>query len=172
MSALCRKPVACIFRWLNSICMKILFVCLGNICRSPLGQGILEVKVREHGLDWQVDSAGTGSWHVGERPDPRSIDIARKYGIDLTTQRARQFTAADFDRFDLILAMDTNNKRDILRLAKTEEHRAKVHMAMDFTYPGQSMNVPDPYWNDDGFEHVYQMLDGSIDQLIQNHGVK
>ncbi len=149
--------------------MKVLFVCLGNICRSPLAQGILEVRAREQGLDWQVDSAGTGSWHVGERPDPRSIDIARKYGIDITQQRARQFSPNDFDRFDLILAMDLQNKRDILRLATSKDHQAKVRLALDFLHPGADVSVPDPYWNDDGFDFVYKQLNDSITKLIQNH---
>ncbi len=149
--------------------MNVLFVCLGNICRSPLAQGILEARIKEAGLDWFVDSAGTGSWHVGERPDPRSIDIARQYGIDITAQRARQFSPNDFDRFDLILAMDLQNKRDILRLATSDAHRAKVRLALDFLHPGADMSVPDPYWNDKGFEFVYQQLDSSIAMLIQNH---
>ncbi|MCB0619215.1 MAG: low molecular weight phosphotyrosine protein phosphatase, partial [Saprospiraceae bacterium] len=88
--------------------MKILMVCLGNICRSPLAEGILKEKIKENGLPWEVDSAGTGSWHVGEPPDPRSVAVARAHGIDILDQRARQFRPADFRQFDLIFAMDAS----------------------------------------------------------------
>ncbi len=111
-------------------------VCLGNICRSPLAEGILKEKIRERGLDWQVDSAGTGGWHAGEQPDPRSIQTARRHGIDLTDQRARQFRPADLEQFDLILAMDASNRSDILRSAGNEAQRSKVEMIMNFLYPG------------------------------------
>lgn len=147
--------------------MKILMVCLGNICRSPLAEGILKHKIKERGLDWTVDSAGTGSWHVGERPDPRSIAMARKKGIDISDQRARKFTVADFDRYDLILVMDSSNYQDVLRLAKTEEHRKKVELIMNFAAPGRNKNVPDPYWDDNGFEQVFDMLEEACEALIQ-----
>lgn len=147
--------------------MRVLMVCLGNICRSPLAEGILKHKVRETGLDWAVDSAGTGSWHSGELPDRRSILVARKYGIDITDQRARQFQAADFERFDLILVMDTQNRRDVLRQAQQEGHRSKVQLILDYLYPGQDRNVPDPYYDDDGFEAVFRMLDAACDKLLE-----
>ena len=147
--------------------MNILMVCLGNICRSPLAEGIMKKKVREHKLDWRIDSAGTGSWHIGHLPDPRSIEVARKYGIDITDQRARQFKPHDFDRFDLILPMDTSNYRDVLRHALTKEHEEKVQMIMNFLYPGKNQSVPDPYWNDDGFEQVYRMLDEACDKVVE-----
>lgn len=142
-------------------------VCLGNICRSPLAEGILKHKVRQNELDWTVDSAGTGFWHTGELPDRRSIAVARKYGIDITDQRARQFQPADFERFDRILVMDTQNRRDVLRHAQHDEHRAKVHLILDFIYPGQDRNVPDPYYDDDGFEAVFRMLDTACDKLLE-----
>ncbi len=147
--------------------MRILMVCLGNICRSPLAEGILKHKVRQNGLDWTVDSAGTGSWHAGELPDRRSISVARKYGVDITDQRARQFQVADFDRFDQILVMDTQNQRDVLRLAEHDEHRAKVQLILDFIYPGQDRSVPDPYYDDNGFEEVFGMLDAACDKLLK-----
>ena len=147
--------------------MRILMVCLGNICRSPLAEGILKHKVRQTGLDWTVDSAGTGSWHAGELPDRRSIAVARKYGVDITDQRARQFQAADFDRFDQILVMDTQNQRDVLRQAQHDEHRAKVQLILDFIYPGQDRSVPDPYYDDNGFEEVFGMLDAACDKLLK-----
>ncbi len=148
--------------------MKILCVCLGNICRSPLAEGILKQKIKLHGLDWTVDSAGTGSWHIGESPDPRSIQVARKHGIDITDQRARQFSTSDFDRFDLILAMDLSNLRDILSKARTEKDRSKVHLILDFIYPGKNKSVPDPYWDDDGFEFVFQLLDKACEGVVKH----
>ncbi|GAB4258637.1 MAG: low molecular weight protein-tyrosine-phosphatase [Saprospiraceae bacterium] len=148
--------------------MKILMVCLGNICRSPLAEGILRKKIEERGLDWEVDSAGTGSWHIGEKPDPRSILTARKHGIDITYQRARQLQPADLDRFDLILAMDQSNYRDIMRFAISDDQKSKVHLIMNFHRPGNNEAVPDPYWDDDGFEKVYRMLDEACDKLIEH----
>lgn len=150
--------------------MKILMVCLGNICRSPLAEGIMQRKIREHGLDWQVDSAGTGSWHVGNLPDHRSIATARKRGIDLTCQRARQLKPHDLDRFDLILAMDSQNYRDILRLATTDAQRKKVHLIMNFVTPDHNQAVPDPYWDDNGFENVFGMLEEACERVVQRFG--
>lgn len=149
--------------------MKILMVCLGNICRSPLAEGILQAKADAQGLPWEVDSAGTGAYHVGELPDPRSQAVARKYGLDISDQRARQFKAADLDRFDLIFAMDRSNYQNILRLAKTEEQRQKVKLILEFTGSGET-NVPDPYWDDNGFEHVYQLLDTACDRILDMVG--
>lgn len=148
--------------------MRILCVCLGNICRSPLAEGILKEKIKQYDLDWTVDSAGTGSWHIGERPDPRSIRVALQHGIDITDQRARQFKQSDFDRFDLILAMDGSNFRDILQKARSEEDRKKVHLILDFLFPGKHESVPDPYWDDDGFETVFQLLDKACDGVIKH----
>ena len=149
--------------------MKILFVCLGNICRSPLAEGILVHKVREKGLDWQIDSAGTGHWHVGSKPDSRSIDVANKNGVDITYQRARQFTVEDFKKYDLILVMDSSNYRDVMRMAGTDEDREKVELIMNFVYPDQNRAVPDPYWDDDGFDQVYRMLDLAADAIIEKY---
>ena len=144
-------------------------VCLGNICRSPLAEGILKNKIKEHGLSWSVDSAGTGAWHVGERPDRRSIAVARKNGIDITDQRARQFQPADLDGFDLILAMDSSNFRDISRLAISKEQEDKVELIMNFRTPGMNENVPDPYYSDNGFENVFQMLDEACDHILEKY---
>lgn len=148
--------------------MKVLMVCLGNICRSPLAEGILKDKVKSKSLDWLVDSAGTGAWHVGELPDHRSIKQAKENGIDITDQRARQFTADDFQAFDLILAMDSSNYQDILRQATTEEQKEKVKMIMNFDAPGRNENVPDPYWGNDGFGLVYDMLDRACEKIIES----
>ncbi|MFY0629319.1 MAG: low molecular weight phosphotyrosine protein phosphatase [Flavobacteriaceae bacterium] len=137
---------------------KILMVCLGNICRSPLAEGIMQSKVDSDEVF--VDSAGTAAYHVGELPDARSIEVARKYGIDLTNQRARKFTAKDFADFDLIYAMDHHNYQNILSLAKSKSEAKKVKMILNEVHLQQNLSVPDPYYGgDEGFENVYQMLD-------------
>ncbi|MCB0425551.1 MAG: low molecular weight phosphotyrosine protein phosphatase [Mangrovimonas sp.] len=133
-------------------------VCLGNICRSPLAEGILRSKVE--GKPILVDSAGTGNYHVGDPPDRRSIEIAKKYGLDISNLRGRQFTATDFDTFDLIYIMDESNYTNVLRLARTEEDKAKVRFILDEVYPGQKFNVPDPYHSEmHAFESLFRMLD-------------
>ena len=146
--------------------MKILMVCLGNICRSPLAEGILKNKVELEQLDWWVDSAGTGAYHVGEQPDPRSRAVAQKHGLNINTQRARQFTATDLEEFDFIFAMDQSNYRNILSLATTPRQREKVHLILEFTGATEH-NVPDPYWDDNGFEQVFQMLDKACSRLLK-----
>ncbi|MCL4110086.1 UNVERIFIED_CONTAM: hypothetical protein GTU68_057316 [Idotea baltica] len=115
--------------------------------------------------DWVVDSAGTSSYHIGERPDVRSIETARKYNIDISQQRARQFTHQDFEKFDLILAMDSSNYQNIMKLAKSESDKAKVKLVLNYAYPGQNMAVPDPYY-DGGFEKVYLLLDKAMDNIV------
>jgi len=145
-------------------------VCLGNICRSPLAEGILKTKISERGLDWKVDSSGTGSWHIGELPDRRSIAVARKYGIDITDQRARQFHPNDLSEFDLILAMDSSNYQNIVRHATSKEQEGKVELIMNFRTPGMNENVPDPYWDDNGFENVYHMLNEACDEILEKYG--
>lgn len=133
-------------------------VCLGNICRSPLAEGILKSKLSSE--SFVVDSAGTAGYHVGELPDGRSIEVARKYGIDITNQRSRKFTKADFDKFDMIFAMDQNNYADIVALSENEEQHEKVKMILNELYPDENRSVPDPYYGgDQGFENVYKMLD-------------
>ena len=145
--------------------MKVLMVCLGNICRSPLAEGILKHKAQKLGLNWQVDSAGTGDWHIGELPDHRSIAIAKKYSIDLTDQRARLFKRTDLDVFDLVLVMDKSNYQDILQFAKTDAQRQKVQLIMNFARPNSNEIVPDPYL-DNRFELVFQLLDEACDAVI------
>ena len=141
-------------------------VCLGNICRSPLAEGIMRQKVEEQGIDVEVDSAGTSNWHSGEGPDPRSVEIARKNGLDISYQRARQFEVEDFDRFDLILAMDQSNQSDLHSLASDDRDRQKVQLILDFCEDMRGKDVPDPYW-DGNFQRVYDMLDEACDQLIE-----
>jgi len=146
--------------------MRILMVCLGNICRSPLAEGIMKTKAAQAGLNWHIDSAGTGHWHAGELPDRRSIAVARQNGIDITDQRARQFIPEDLERFDLILAMDTRNHADILRHATTEAQRQKVRLMLDYSHPGAARSVPDPYYDDNGFQHVFELLDEACEQVL------
>jgi protein-tyrosine phosphatase len=149
--------------------MKILMVCLGNICRSPLAEGLMQHHIEQTGLDWTVDSAGTGGWHVGNSPDRRSVQVARLKGIDISRQRCRQFTRADFADFDRIYVMDMQNYRDVLRLAVSDADRAKVELILDVVYPGQQQEVPDPYYDDDGFEAVFEMLDKACAVIISQY---
>lgn len=140
--------------------MKILMVCLGNICRSPLAQGILEANAAAARKNVAVDSAATSNFHIGDKPDPRSISVAYQHDIDISAQRGRQFSVKDFDNFDIIFAMDSSNYTNIIDLAKSEAHRNKVRLIMNELEPGKNINVPDPYYGgDEGFESVYQMLD-------------
>lgn len=146
--------------------MKILMVCLGNICRSPLAEGILQAKANDQDLEWQVASAGTGAYHVGEAPDIRSQKVALAHGLDISAQRAQQFKRKDFESYDLVFAMDQSNYQNILALARNEQDRQKVHLILELS-KGKKEDVPDPYWNDNGFEHVYQLLDKASDSIIQ-----
>ena len=137
---------------------KILMVCLGNICRSPLAEGILRSKLPEK--DFIIDSVGTGNYHIGDPPDRRSIKIAKKYGLDISNLRGRQFSVKDFDVFDLIYVMDEINYQDVIKLARNEFDIVKVKFILNEIYPNQNYDVPDPYWgNDHSFETVYKMLD-------------
>jgi protein-tyrosine phosphatase len=149
--------------------MKILMVCLGNICRSPLAEGLMQHHVEQAGLDWTVDSAGTGSWHVGNPPDRRSVQVARMNHIDISRQRCRQFSRADFAFFDRIYVMDMQNYRDVLRLAVSDTDRAKVELILNVVYPGQQQEVPDPYYDDDGFDAVFKMLDKACAAIISQY---
>jgi len=151
--------------------VKILMVCLGNICRSPLAEGILASKLPKNFI---VDSAGTGSWHVGHSPDKRSIAVAQKNGLCIDGQKGRQFKTADFDEFDYIYVMDSSNYRDVIQLAKTPEHKNKVHLILNELFPDENVDVPDPYYGAvNGFDNVYQMLDGAAEiiakKLIEKH---
>ncbi|MDG2431782.1 low molecular weight protein-tyrosine-phosphatase [Flavobacterium sp.] len=152
--------------------VKILMVCLGNICRSPLAEGILASKLPKK--NFVVDSAGTGSWHVGRSPDARSIAVAKKNNLDISQQKGRQFQQADFDKFDYIYVMDQSNYDDVLALATSDEQRQKVKIILDELFPNENVDVPDPYYGmSNGFEMVYNMLDEACDviaqKLIANH---
>ncbi len=145
---------------------RVLMVCLGNICRSPLAEGILKSKVDPNKVF--VDSAGTGSWHIGSEPDRRSIAIAKRYGLDITDQRGRQFSEDDFENFDHIFAMDNSNFRDIISMAETDEDRQKVHLILEEIFPSENVDVPDPYHGgEQGFENVYQMLNEACEEIAK-----
>jgi protein-tyrosine phosphatase len=145
---------------------KVLMVCLGNICRSPLAEGILKSKVYLHKTF--IDSAGTGAYHVGEKPDPRSISIANIHGIDITNQKARQFSVKDFDNFDLIYVMDQSNYENVIALARNEDDKSKVKMILNEVFPEEDLDVPDPYTGGDfGFKNVYNMLDQACDVIAE-----
>lgn len=151
--------------------MKILFVCLGNICRSPLAEGIMVSKIKEHNLDWIVDSAGTGGYHIGDLPDNRSIEVAKKHGIDITNQRGRKVRSIDFKEFDYIFAMDNSNYRDLNKLALDHE-RQKIKLILNEIYPNENRNVPDPYYGgDNGFEEVFDMLEKACEAIILKYSV-
>jgi len=151
--------------------MKILMVCLGNICRSPIAEGILRHKLRAMNLkDVETDSAGTIGMHAGEAPDLRMQKMALKNGIDISDLRARQFVQKDFDEFDLIFAMDRTNLKNILTLARNENDKNKVKLILNESSPGEDREVPDPYFGDEaGFQHVFELLDETTDQLIKNY---
>jgi protein-tyrosine phosphatase len=149
--------------------MKILMVCLGNICRSPLAEGILKSKLPKD--IFTVDSAGTSNYHINELPDRRSIEVAKKHTIDITKQRGRQFTSEDFDTFDLIYAMDTSNYKNIIKLARNPEDISKVRFILDEILNYNLKDVPDPYYGgENGFDAVYEMLDTAC-EIIANKAV-
>ena len=138
---------------------KVLMVCLGNICRSPLAEGIMLKLIKENNINMRVDSAGTSNFHVDEAPDKRTIANAAKHEVDLKPLRARQFKASDFDKFDKIFVMDKSNMANVLALATTEEYKAKVDLLLNASHPNQDLEVPDPYFGgEQGFEDVFQMV--------------
>lgn len=152
------------------IAMRVLMVCLGNICRSPVAEGILRKKAHEKGLPIETDSAGTSAFHLGQPPDARMIVTAKKNGIDISDLRARQFLPIDFHRFDLIYAMDQANYDNIIRLASSDEDRKKVKLILNETQPGSNAEVPDPYYGgDQGFQHVIDLLTVAVDNAINRY---
>lgn len=142
--------------------MKILMVCLGNICRSPLAEGVMRHLVEEQGLDWQIASAGTGDWHINEPADKRSIAIAKKHGYDISKQRARHFNADHFESFDKILVMDQQNQKDVLRQAEVAHHREKVMLFLP-----DELEVADPYFDDKLFEPVFLQIEARCREIIE-----
>lgn len=153
--------------------MKILMVCLGNICRSPMAEGILRRKIAENDLDWKVDSAGTERDHIGEPPHPFSLKVARRHGIDISGQRARRFVPGDLEKFDKIYAMAPDVIREMQHLAGQQTPLEKVDLLLNEPYPGQDLPVPDPwYGGEDGFEKAYDLIEEACDRIIEKYGVK
>ena len=150
--------------------MKILMVCLGNICRSPLAEGILKHKAQQAGLDWYIDSAGTNGYHVGEAPHRLSQKVARLNGIDICEQRARQFVKEDMERFDKIYAMADDVVEDIRRIAKNNFDESKVDLFLNELHPGQHRSVPDPwYGTEPGYHEVYHLINETCEEIIRKY---
>ncbi len=148
--------------------MRILMVCLGNICRSPLAEGLLRSKVDPQKVT--VDSAGTAGYHVEEAPDVRMIKTARRHGIDLATLRGRQFGPEDFDRFDQIYVMDHDNYEEVMAQARRQEDREKVKLLLEELPGGEAMAVPDPYFGgEEGFENVYKLVDEATTEIAKKY---
>lgn len=150
---------------------RILMVCLGNICRSPVAEGILRQKLKDQGYESvQTDSAGTASYHVGEAPDARMRSTSKENGVDIDDLRAREFIQSDFDNFDFIYAMDQSNYNNILSLARSSEDEQKVMMILNEVNPGANEAVPDPYYGgDQGFQVVFNLLDKATDVIIDKY---
>jgi Protein-tyrosine-phosphatase len=150
--------------------MKILMVCLGNICRSPLAEGILRFKAQQAGLPWTVESAGTNGYHIGEAPHHLSQKVALLHGIDISCQRARRFTAADFHRYDKIYAMANDVIDDMRRIARRDFDAPKVDLLLNELYPGKHMSVPDPWYGaEPGYHEVYELIDKACDSIIKRY---
>ncbi len=148
--------------------MRILMVCLGNICRSPLAEGILKEKAKAAGLNWVVDSAGTNGYHIGEAPHPLSQKVAKMHGIDISHQRCKKFSAADFDNFDWIYAMAEDVITDMKRISDKAYKPAKVDLLMNILYPGKNEDVPDPWSGPESeYRTVYDMIDKACAKLIE-----
>lgn len=150
--------------------MKVLMVCLGNICRSPMAQGILEYKLKQVGLsnEVEVDSAGTSDYHIGDPPDSRAIAKCKEHKMNISRYTGRQFEREDYDRFDRIFAMDFSNYQNMLQLSRSKEDQKKLELILNLSNPDSNMSVPDPYYGgESGFENVYKLLDAACDVLIE-----
>ena len=151
--------------------MRILMVCLGNICRSPLAEGVLKHKARQAGLNWQIESAGTNGYHVGEAPHRLSQKVALLNGINICDQKARQFEKADFDRYDKIYAMAEDVLDEIKSIAREKYAEEKVDLFLNELYPGENSSVPDPWYGPEpGFHEVYAMIDKTCDVIVSKYG--
>jgi protein-tyrosine phosphatase len=150
--------------------MKILMVCLGNICRSPLAEGVLKHKAKKAGLNWIIESAGTNGYHVGEAPHRLSQKVAKLNGIDICDQRARQFAKEDFDRYDKIYAMAEDVIDDIRSIAGKKFDASKVELFLNELYPGKNMDVPDPWYGPEpGYHEVYKMIDEACEAIVRKY---
>jgi protein-tyrosine phosphatase len=150
--------------------LKILMVCLGNICRSPIAHGLLQHKVEQLKLDWEIDSAGTSNWHEGELPNENSIKVMHRHGIDITYQHSRPLRRKDMEHFDIIYVMDSNNYKDVTDMAKSEQEIAKVRLIMKEVNPDINQPVPDPWGlTEQHYQDVYEMLDKATDKIIEKY---
>ncbi len=149
--------------------MNLLFVCLGNICRSPLADGIMRDLVKKNNLNWKVDSAGTANYHVGEHPDKRAQKVAKKFGVDISNLTARQFSVKDFDEFDIIFAMDAQNYQDIIKLARDENDKSKVELFLNRLEPGMNRGVRDPWFDDALFEPVFKEIEATCLLIVNKY---
>lgn len=150
--------------------MKVLMVCLGNICRSPIAEGVLAAKCKEKGLNWEVDSAGTNGLHNGERPHPMSQSVTKLNDIDISHQRSRPFSAADMDQFDLIIPMANDVMRDMKYIAGKKYNPEKVKLLLNYAFPSSDMDVPDPWSKSMGAYHeVFDLINDACDKLIETH---
>ncbi len=153
--------------------MRILMVCLGNICRSPMADGWLRYYSNKNQLGIEVDSAGTANYHIGKQPDERMRKWSKTYGVSIDQLQARQFNVSDFDKFDRIFVMDQDNYKDVIQLARNENDRSKVSLYLDEMYPGENREVPDPYYGTDhDFKHVIELLDQTTQVFLKNAGFK
>ena len=147
-------------------------VCLGNICRSPLAEGILQDKAFKAGLNWSVESAGTESYHVGQPPHPLSQKVARMNGIEICNQRARRFVAEDLERFDKIYALSNDVMDDMKRIAGKKFDAAKVDLLMNELYPNENLDVPDPwYGTEEGYHRAFELIDAACDMIIKKYSI-
>ena len=150
--------------------MRILMVCLGNICRSPIAEGVMRHKVKQHGLDWDVASAGTESYHIGEEPHRFSQKICMAHGIDISMQRAKKFVSTDFAEYDKIYAMAGDVYKEIKRIGGLGADMNKVEYFLNELHPGKNESVPDPYYGDEsGYKVVYEMIEKTCTAIVENY---
>ena len=150
--------------------MNILMVCLGNICRSPLAEGILQEKAWKAGLQWSIESAGTNGYHIGEPPHKLSQKVAKLNGIDICNQRSRRFTAEDFERFDKIYAMSSDVIDEMRIIARKSFNASKVDLLMNELHPGKNLDVPDPWYGPEpGYHDVYAMIDKACERIVNKY---
>lgn len=143
-------------------------VCLGNICRSPLAEGILQDKINKKGLNWIVDSAGTAGYHVGEAPHHLSQKVSKQNGIDISKQQCRKFVREDIIRFNKIFVMDVDNYNDVKKICGVDWNETKVDLLLNLSHPNKNKNVPDPwYGQEDGYHKVFKMIDEACEKLIE-----
>lgn len=153
---------------MTSSSIRILMVCLGNICRSPLAEGLMRHHSQQKGLPWSIDSAGTSNYHVGGSPDSRSVAVANSRGLNIAQQRARQFSVSDFNDYDHIIVMDASNYNDVVALASSDKDVDKVKLLLNYSHPGENRGVPDPYYVG-SFDDVYDMIELAVIAFIAKH---